>query len=635
MTPLAPWVKVNTRALLMQAAAIPLLALASLYGLAALGVAALEKGSIETGAGPVVALVSMLGAVSLSAMAGWAYLLRLLLRLEIAETALNSGRDGYWILDRNGRFIEVNQNYCRMLGYTRAEILAKNIADFEAVASAEQVGAQIKRILASGTESFETRHQHRDGDWIDLEITATRIAERYLVVFLRNVSGRKLTEARAHHLAFFDDLTALPNRRLMQDRIEQALLSSLRTGKHGALVFLDLDNFKLINDSLGHAAGDDLLVQSAQALRACVRLGDTVARQGGDELVLVLERLSQDPGLAAQQAGAIAEKCRLALAKAFLVADTEVFVTASFGVALFCGERVAVDTLLQRADSAMYQAKSLGRNRVVFFSADVEQRMAGRARFEAELSRALSAGQLRLHLLPLVDLSGQLLGAEMLLRWQHPQRGLLKPEDFMRVAEETGLIGPIGAWVLEAACQQLVRWAGEPGRANLRLSVNISLVQFLQEGFLSELVGLLAANPFQPSRLALEFSEKMLNNDPGAVAHKMAQVADLGVCIAMDNFGAGLSPLTHLRRLPLRQVKIDRSLIQSLSDSAADLVLVSTIISLATRLGLEVVAEGVETQVSREILQNNGCSTYQGFLFSQALPAEEFEANLLHRWACA
>jgi len=205
----------------------------------------------------------------------------------------------------------------------------------------------------------------------------------------------------------------------------------------------------------------------------------------------------------------------------------------------------------------------------------------------------------------------------------------------MRVAEETGLIGPIGAWVLEAACQQLVRWAGEPGRANLRLSVNISLVQFLQEGFLSELVGLLAANPFQPSRLALEFSEKMLNNDPGAVAHKMAQVADLGVCLAMDNFGAGLSPLTHLRRLPLRQVKIDRSLIQSLSDSDADLVLVSTIISLATKLGLEVVAEGVETQVSREILQNNGCSTYQGFLFSQALPAEEFEANLLDRWACA
>lgn len=635
MTPLAPWVKVNARALLMQFAAVPLLALASLYGLAALGLVALGQGSIDVAAGPVVALVSMLGIVCLAAPAGWAYLLRLLRRLEIAETAINSGSDGYWILDRRGRFLDVNQNYCRMLGYTRAEVLAKDIADLEAVASAEQIEAQIKRIFVSGAESFETRHRHRDGDWIDLEITATPVAGRCLVVFLRNVSGRKLIEARAHHLAFFDDLTALPNRRLLQDRIEQALLSSLRTGKHGALVFLDLDNFKPINDSLGHAAGDELLVQSAQALRACVRLGDTVARQGGDELVLVLERLSNDPGLAAQQAGAIAEKCRLALAKAFLVAGTEVFVTASFGVALFCGESVAVETLLHRADSAMYQAKSRGRNRVVFFSTDLQQGMADRTRFEAELGRAMNAGQLRLHLLPLVDGAGQLLGAEMLLRWQHPQRGLLKPADFMLVAEETGLIGPIGAWVLQAACQQLVRWAGEPGRTYLRLSVNISLVQFLQPDFLPELAGLLAAYPFQPSRLALEFSEKTLNNDPGTVAEKIAQVAALGVAIAMDNFGAGLSPLTHLRSLPLRQVKIDRSLIHNLSGSAADLALVSAIISMATGLGLEVVAEGVETEANREILQKNGCSTYQGFLFSQALTAQEFDARLLDRWACA
>jgi len=561
-----------------------------------------------------------------------ARLLRLRQRAIYALRAIEASGDGFWILDVDGSFVDVNDTYCRMVGYSRDEVMAMSIADFEAVAKTEQIQAQLRRILSAGPENFETRHRHRNGDWVDVEVKAAGAEGQKVVALLRNVSDRKQSDATIHHLAFFDALTGLPNRRLLQDRIEQALVSSLRSGRRGAVVFIDLDNFKLVNDSCGHAAGDRLLIKAGEALRSAVRLGDTVSRQGGDEFVLVLEGLNADPIQAAAQAEAIAEKCRVALEQPFVAGDQEFFVTASLGVALFLGDAAPFGVLLQRADTAMYQAKFGGRNRVVFFEPEMQRSLAIRTQTEADLRRALPEQQFVLHLQPLVDLSGRLLGAEMLLRWQHPQRGLLSPSDFIGLAEESGLILPIGAWVLASACQQLAKWKSQPGLDHLRLGVNISALQFLQTDFVEQLANLLARFDFDPENLTLELSEKLVNKEPDAVANRVVLVKALGVSMSMDNFGTGLSSLTNLRRLPLRQLKIDQSFIRNIAADPDDMIVVRTIIAMAKAMGLEVVAEGVETEANRAILEHSGCGAYQGYLFSRPLPVAEFEAKIQTGW---
>jgi diguanylate cyclase (GGDEF)-like protein/PAS domain S-box-containing protein len=591
-------------------------------------------GPLDLGAGPPVLLLASLA--SLACLVPAALLLLRLLHLRqdalFAAKAIETSGDGYWILDANGAYVDVNEAYGRMMGFSRDELMTMSIADFEAGADTGQIRAKLQRILSRGQENFETRHRHRNGQWVDLEVRAAGVYGKRIVATVRDVSGRKQSDATIHHLAFFDALTGLPNRRLLQDRIEQALVTSRRSGAQGAVVFIDLDNFKPVNDSCGHAAGDKLLVTAGEALRAAVRLGDTVARQGGDEFVLVLEGLSPDPAQAAAQAGVIAEKCRLALEQPFVTAGQEFFVTASLGVALFRGDATPFGVLLQRADTAMYQAKFGGRNRVVFFEAEMQRSLTLRTQTEADLRRALTERQLVLHLQPLVDGAGRLLGAEMLLRWQHPRRGLLAPGEFIALAEETGLILPIGDWVLASACEQLALWRAQPALAQLRLGVNISSVQLLHAGFADRLKSLLARFAFEPAQLTIELSEKQVNKDPEAVLNRVAELKLLGVSISMDNFGAGLSSLTSLRRLSLRQLKIDQSFIRNIAADPADMVAVRTIIAMATAMGLEVVAEGVETEANRDLLANNGCSTYQGFLFSRPLPLSEFEAKARAGW---
>jgi diguanylate cyclase (GGDEF)-like protein/PAS domain S-box-containing protein len=588
-------------------------------------------GTLDLGAGPPVLLVAGLACLLPAAL----LLLRLLhLRQDalLAIKAIETSGDGYWILDADGAYLEVNEAYGRMMGFSREELVTMSMADFEAGANTDQIRAQLQRILSRGQERFETRHRHRNGHWVDLEVRAAGVHGKRIVATVRDVSDRKQSDATIHHLAFFDALTGLPNRRLLQDRIEQALVNSRRSGAQGAVVFIDLDNFKLVNDSCGHAAGDKLLVTAGEALRAAVRLGDTVARQGGDEFVLVLEGLSPDPAQAALQAGVITEKCRLALAQPFVTAGQEFFVTASLGVALFCGDTTPFGVLLQRADTAMYQAKFGGRNRVVFFEAEMQRSLALRTQTEADLRRALTERQLVLYLQPLVDGSSHLLGAEMLLRWQHPRRGLLAPGEFIALAEETGLILPIGDWVLTSACEQLALWSAQPALGQLRLGVNISSVQLLHAGFADRVKSLLARFAFNPAQLTIELSEKQVSKDPDAVLNRVAELKVLGVSISMDNFGAGLSSLTSLRRLSLRQLKIDQSFIRNIAADPSDMIAVRTIIAMATAMGLEVVAEGVETEANRVLLADNGCGTYQGFLFSRPLPLSEFEAKVRTGW---
>ena len=549
-----------------------------------------------------------------------------------AVKAIDSIDEGYWVLDAEGRIVEVNDGYCRMMGYTRAQVMSRQIADFEEVASQPQIQRQINRILQTGVERFETRHLRSNGDWVDLEITVTRLDRRTLVAFLREISERKLAERRIHELAYYDVLTGLPNRGLLEDRFGQALINSERRGDHGAVLFVDLDNFKLINDTRGHADGDEVLVIMAERLRRCLRGCDSVARLGGDEFVVLLESLPACVEQAGRQAAAVAEKCRLALSRPYTVRDAELVSSASMGLTLFSGTSVDIGELMKRADTAMYQAKGAGRNRVVFYEPAMQQLLHHRTQLEGELRRALDGGQLRLFLQPQFDAQRRLTGAEMLLRWQHPQHGLVTPASFIPLAEETGLILPIGDWVLASACRLLDRWRDDEATCRLHLAVNVSVLQFSQPDFVDKLKALLDSSSFSSGLLQLELTESLVIRHVDDVVAKMHAIRGLGISLSMDDFGTGHSSLSNLRRLPLQQLKIDQSFVRNLPGNTSDIAIVRAIITMAQALGLEVVAEGVETAPQQALLHAHGCNSFQGFLFSRAVSVEEFSRQTRLGW---
>lgn len=549
-----------------------------------------------------------------------------------AVKAIDSIDEGYWVLDAEGRIVEVNDGYCRMMGYTRAQVLSRQIADFEEVATQPQIRHQIHRILHTGFERFETRHLRSNGDWVDLEITVTGLDKRTLVAFLREITDRKLAERRIHELAYYDGLTGLPNRGLLEDRFGQALANSARRGDHGAVLFVDLDNFKLINDTLGHADGDEVLVIMAERLRRCIRGTDSVARLGGDEFVVLLEALPAQIEQAARQAEAVAEKCRLALAKPYTLGDTEFVSAASLGLTLFSGTTVPIGELMKRADTAMYQAKAGGRNRVVFFEPVMQQFLNHRSQLEGELRRALPGGQLRLYLQPQFDGQRRLTGAEMLVRWQHPHHGLVTPASFIPLAEETGLILPIGDWVLASACRLLDRWRDDEATCRLHLAVNVSVLQFSQPDFVDKLKALLDSSCFSTGLLQLELTESLVIRHVDDVIAKMHAIRALGISLSMDDFGTGHSSLSNLRRLPLQQLKIDQSFVRNLPGATSDIAIVRAIITMGQALGLEVVAEGVETAPQQALLAAHGCHSFQGFLFSRAISIEEFGRQTRLGW---
>jgi diguanylate cyclase (GGDEF)-like protein len=510
--------------------------------------------------------------------------------------------------------------------------MAMQIADFEAVAQQAQIKAQIARILLKGHERFETRHRHRDGHWVDLEITVTGIDRRHLVAFLRDISDRKAAEDRIRELAYFDALTGLPNRRLLQDRIEQALISSQRNRDCGAILFIDLDNFKLINDTRGHGEGDQLLISMAERLRRCVRSGDSVARLGGDEFVVLLEGLSGHARDATAQAKAIAEKCRDAVQEPCSVGGAEVNTSASLGLVLFSGADLPFSELMKRADTAMYEAKAGGRNRVVVFEPDMQHKLTQRSQLEAELRRAQAAQQLLLYFQPQFDTAHRLIGAEILLRWQHPTLGVMTPLHFISLAEETGLILSIGAWVLRSACQRLAHWQSNDATRGLHLAVNVSALQFSQPDFVAQLRSLLDEPGFPPGLLQLELTESLVISQVDEVVQRMHAIRELGVQLSMDDFGTGQSSLSNLRRLPLQQLKIDQAFVSKLPGGAADVAVVRAIIALGGALGLAVIAEGVESEDQRAALEANGCRYYQGYHFSPPVPLEEFESRTQSGW---
>lgn len=433
---------------------------------------------------------------------------------------------------------------------------------------------------------------------------------------------RRADERRIHQLAFYDPLTRLPNRVALLDRLQQALSGARRHGQHGALMFLDLDNFKTLNDTQGHDIGDRLLQQVAQRLQACVRGEDTVARLGGDEFVVLLEELGDDPRLAALQAESAAKKLLSAFRQVFNLGTVLYSCTTSIGVTLFDGEPESVDELLKQADLAMYESKQAGRDTVHFFDPRMQRLVMQRATLEADLRRALQRQEFVLHYQPQWSRDGRLAGLEALLRWKHPRNGLVYPDEFIGVCEESGLILPIGRWVLQAACEQLATWH-RSGLRDTRISVNVSPRQLRSPDFVDEVRTALQANNATPSCLKLELTESMLLRDVEASIEKMSELRSLGVRFALDDFGTGYSSLSLLQRLPLDQIKIDQSFVHGLGKPGNDSAVVQSIITLGKNLHMAVIAEGIETTEQRDLLAAFGCDEFQGFLHGRSMPAED------------
>ena len=466
--------------------------------------------------------------------------------------------------------------------------------------------------------------------WLEIGLSKVDLDGGNLFIGVaRDITDRKAAESRIENLAFFDSLTGLPNRRLLLDRLQHALASSSRSAVEGALLFMDLDNFKTLNDTLGHAKGDLLLQQVAKRVASCLREGDTVARFGGDEFVVMLENLGANSNDAANQAEVVGEKILLVMEEPFDLNGQQHRIGASIGVTLFAGHRNTVEDLLKRADLAMYQAKAAGRNALRFFEPEMQRVVAARAALEDEMRNGLKHGEFRVFYQAQVESAQGVVGVEALVRWQHPRRGLVAPIEFIPLAEETGLILPLGNWVLHTACAQLATWQDNAALAHLTVAVNVSAHQFKQKDYVAEVLAVLKRTGADPCKLKLELTESLLLHDVEDVIAKMVELRSHGVGFALDDFGTGYSSLAYLKRLPLDRLKIDRSFVSEVLNDNNDAVIVRTIVALAGNLGLSVIAEGVETGGQAEFLAANGCHACQGYLFGRPVPLAELEVALL------
>ena len=561
--------------------------------------------------------------------------------LRVAATTFEA-QDGVTITDANKVILRVNRAFTEITGYSAEEAVGQTPQMLSSGRHDPAFYETMWDSLAStGSWQGEIWNRRKCGDefpeW--LSITAVKDingeVSNYVGTFA-DITERKAAENEIAQLAFYDHLTGLPNRRLLLDRLRHALAGCARSRRYGALLFFDLDNFKTLNDTLGHDVGDQLLVEVASRLQSCVRQSDTVARLGGDEFVVVLEDLDGSDGdqLAAMQAEALAVKAQALLGQSYLL-DISVngeargkrshHCSSSIGITLFDGKPVTAEELMQRADTAMYQAKAQGRNTLRFFDPEMQAMVTAHAALEADLRMAIEQQQFLVHYQAQVDSAGRVTGAEALVRWQHPARGLVHPGEFIPLAEDTGLIQTLGLWVLETACRQLAAWATRPETAHLTLAVNVSAQQFRRKDFVDEVLATITNAGANPQRLKLELTETHVVHNVQDIIEKMQLLKAVGVSFSLDDFGTGYSSLAYLKRMPLDQLKIDRSFVRDVLMDTGDAAIARTVVALAHSLGLSVIAEGVETELQRNFLASSGCHAYQGFYFSRPLPLEEFE----------
>ncbi len=554
------------------------------------------------------------------------------------QSMMDASQDAIISMDAQGRVMDWNLQAERVFGYSAAQARGRVAMDLFQLPPAEAGAADgfaafMAQLVRPQTgQRSEHCGVHADGRRFPIEISVATLHQQGGTVFsayIRDISDSKAALEKIEQLAYYDPLTQLPNRRLLTDRLQQALASSVRNKCLGAVLLVDLDNFKTINESQGHEVGDLLLQQVARRLKSSVREGDTVARSVSDEFVVILEDLSHSTQEAARLAKALGEKVRELLNQPYALGQTTQHSTPSIGITLFGSEEHEnAEELLKRSELAMYQAKSAGRNTVQFYESQMQAAVMARASLEAGLREAVRNGQFLLHYQAQVNQRCDITGLEALVRWQDPRRGMVPPAEFIPLAEETGLILPLGAWVLETACLQLARWARQPTRAHLTVAVNVSARQFHQSDFVEQVLDTLKRTGAPAQRLKLELTESLLVTQIEDVIVKMNALKGQGVGFSLDDFGTGYSSLSYLKRLPLDQLTIDQGFVRDILVDANDAAIAKMVVALADSLGLAVIAEGVETAAQRDFLGSLGCYAYQGYLFSRPLPLAELEQLL-------
>ena len=553
--------------------------------------------------------------------------------LSSAAIAFDS-KEGMFVTDTQNLILQVNSAFTKITGYSAKDVIGKSPSLFQSGHhNGDFYAAMWESLNSTGSWEGEIWNRHKNGEVHPeyLSITAVIATDGVVTHYVAKLTDTTMNKAAVdeiERLAFYDPLTCLPNRRLLLDRLESALASSHNSGRKGALLFIDMDNFKMLNNTLGHGMGDLLLEQVARRIEPCVRAGDTIARFGSDEFAVILEGLSEHDLEAAAQTEMIGDKIMAILKQPYQLAMQQYFNTTSIGATVFSGHEQPKDELLKQANIAMYQAKDSGRNALRFFDPQMQDRLSARAALETDLRLALAENQFKLYYQSQVYNNSQVLGAEALIRWQHPVRGLLLPADFIALAEETDLILPIGQWVLETACAQIKIWESSVQTQHLQLAINVSAKQFHQVDFVEQVRQVLLHNAISPDRLKLELTESVVLDDIDDTIRKMHALREIGVRFSMDDFGTGYSSLSYLTQLPLDQIKIDQSFVQNIGIKNTDALIVQTIIGMANNLGMEMIAEGVETEKQRSFLEQSDCKVCQGYLFSQPVPIEQFECYI-------
>jgi diguanylate cyclase (GGDEF)-like protein/PAS domain S-box-containing protein len=547
--------------------------------------------------------------------------------LRIAAVAFDS-QQGIAITDANGVILRVNRAFTEATGYSAEEARGQTLELIRSARHPHDFYSTLwQRLLLTNHWQGEVWNQRKDGeiyaDWLAISgVTGPDGQVNHYVVMHTDLTERKEAEAKITQLAFFDPVTRLPNRRWLLARLRQAVSAVRHHQNAGALLLIDLDHFKTLNDTLGHDIGDQLLYEIGERLSSCLRDGDCAGRLGGDEFVVILEDLGRHTEEAAPRAEAVARKILHGLSQPWRLSVHEFTGSASIGITLFTSPDDRLDELMKQADLAMYEAKSAGRNTLCFFDPEMQEAVTRRAALLRGLRQALRTNQLRLLYQPQVDRHGCLIGVEALVRWDAPGRGLISPAEFIPAAEESGMIVTLGHQVLQTACQQLVQWARQPDTAAWTMAVNVSAVQFNFVDFVDQVFGILDNTGADARRLKLELTESLLVNHLDDMIAKMSRLKSRGIGFALDDFGTGYSSLSYLHRLPLDQLKIDKSFVHNLPEDPHSTAIAETIIVLGRTMGLSVLAEGVETEAQRDLLTRLGCETFQGYLFGRPQTAE-------------